>query len=118
MEDYLEVLRKEFDAEEGTFLLQIRCDLEWDKEAFTRLVAAMHTYCEHDRENEMLERWVANGFWFVSTFVRTWTTHPNFPQVHSKDYYDRCYGRLEDLAFLYLFVVSASDNKRWLISIK
>jgi hypothetical protein len=103
MEDYLEVLRKEFDAEEGTFLLQIRCDLMWDKNAFTRLVTAMWIYCEHDCEDEMIERWVANGFWHLSTFVRTWTTHSNFPQVHSKEYYERSYRRLEDLAYWCFF---------------
>ena len=37
-----EILKREFDAEEGSFLLQARVWLNWDWEAFRRLTSAMY----------------------------------------------------------------------------
>jgi hypothetical protein len=37
-----EILRREFDAEEGSFLLQARVSLKWDWDAFRRLTSAMY----------------------------------------------------------------------------
>ena len=36
MDEITKVLKQEFDAEEGSFLLRLRGDLEWDRAAFTR----------------------------------------------------------------------------------
>lgn len=41
MDETTKVLRREFDAEEGSFLLRLRGDLEWDRAAFTSLERAM-----------------------------------------------------------------------------
>ncbi|WP_344978752.1 hypothetical protein [Streptosporangium fragile] len=43
--DDLELLRREFDAEDGSFLVQLRCDLQWDRQAFSRLEQAMRRVC-------------------------------------------------------------------------
>lgn len=100
MNDYLTALRNEFEAAgEDSFLIQIRPHLDWDKAAFTRLITAMKTCCEHYNKQDKLDRWVAEGFWFIPTFVRDWTTHPNFPRVHAEEYYERAYKRLDDLAY-------------------
>lgn len=82
MEDYLAVLRNEFEAGDDSFLIQIRIDLVWKKDTFTRLVMAMHRCCEEHANSDVLERWMASGFYYLSTFVRDWTTHPSFPQTH------------------------------------
>ena len=37
--DYVTVLRREFGAEEGSFLLKLRCEMEWDKKAFSPLIS-------------------------------------------------------------------------------
>ena len=89
MDDYLCALRNEFEAGEGSFLIQIRPDLNWDKAAFTRLITVMQRCCQEHGESDTLERWMANGFWFVPSFVRDWTTHPNFPRVHEAEYYQK-----------------------------
>jgi hypothetical protein len=41
MDDYLIVLRREFEAEEGSFLIGLCCRAEWGRAAFSRLVRAM-----------------------------------------------------------------------------
>ena len=41
MDDYLAILRREFEADEGSFLLRLRVEAEWDREAFSRLVGVM-----------------------------------------------------------------------------
>ena len=103
MDDYLLVLRSEFEASDGSFLIQLRSDLHWDKESFTRLITAMQQCCQKHSKSETLERWMANGFWYVPSFVREWTTHPNFPRVHSAEYYQKAYQRLDDLAYWFFF---------------
>jgi hypothetical protein len=98
MDDYLLVLRNEFEAGEGSFLIRIRCHLDWDKSSFTRLITAMRRCCEEFSTSDTLERWMASGFWDVPSFVRNWTTHPSFPRVHEPEYYQKAYQRLDDLA--------------------
>ncbi|WP_327576965.1 MULTISPECIES: hypothetical protein [unclassified Streptomyces] len=41
MDEITGVLRREFGAAEGSFLLRLRGDLEWDRAAFTCLERAM-----------------------------------------------------------------------------
>src|SRR5690242_3244583 len=101
MEDYLVILRKEFMVDElegeDPFLIKIRVQLEWNKEDFSRLITAMQKCCEEFEEREYLERWIAEGFWYFSTFVKEWTTHPNFPHDHEPEYYTKAYERLDSL---------------------
>jgi hypothetical protein len=96
------VLRREFDAEDGSFLMRLRGDLEWDRDAFTRLERAMRTACERARGNDCLDRWMTEGFYYVSTFVRDWTTHPTFPRPEPRRYHEDCLQRLADLADWFL----------------
>lgn len=113
-EDFTAVLAREFAAEEGTFLLQLRGEMRWDKAAFTRLVEAMLACCRAYDEGETtqlamwgasgerkrLPRWLAEGFWYSSWFVRDWTTHPAWRErtAWEQDYYDAAYERLHALA--------------------
>ena len=83
MEDFIATLKSEFEAGEDGFLIKLRPGLEWDKAAFNRLTSAMKRSAESTSNEPKLERWVAEGFWFVPRFVREWATHPNFPKVHS-----------------------------------
>lgn len=52
VDEVMSVLRQEFDAEEGSFLLRLRGDLEWDRAAFTRLERAMRAACEQLQEDQ------------------------------------------------------------------
>lgn len=101
MDDFMLILKNEFDAGEGSFLIKLRPTLEWDKVAFNRLVSAMKRCAETRSSESNLERWVAMGFWFVPRFVRDRVTHPNFPKIHAADYYQKAFTRLDDLAYWY-----------------
>lgn len=93
----LDTLRHEFEAGDQSFLVKMRVELEWDREAFSRLTEAMRIYCEHHQGSEMIERWAAGGFYYFSWAVKDWTTHPNFPRVYPPEYYERAYQRLFEL---------------------
>lgn len=95
----IERLRHEFEAEEGTFLLQLRCDMHWDRDAFRRLVDAMQGYLESQRDDEHLPRWIAEGFWFLGHFVKEWSSHPRFSRPLAQGYYEAGYRRLHDLGW-------------------
>lgn len=112
-DDYVSVLEHEFNAHKGSFLLGIRVYLTWDKAAFNRLTQAMLACCRaydaRDRraagigsgaDTMCLPRWLADGFWYVGTFVRDWTTHPAWHDTTrlEQDYYNDAYGRLHWLA--------------------
>jgi hypothetical protein len=100
---FREELKNEFEAGTASFLIRLRSDLEWDKEAFSRLISAMQKCCELQDESETVERWLAQGFWYIPAFVRNWTTHPDFPRPHPKSYYEQAYERPDDLAFWFFF---------------
>jgi len=96
-------LQSEFDAEEGSLLLSIRGNLAWDTVALDRLVAAMEACCRATAEEKLVERWVAEGFWYVSWFVKDWTSHPNFPRRRTNEYYEAVYEYLNGLAYWFFF---------------
>jgi hypothetical protein len=103
MDEALSTLKDEFDACDGSFLSLLRIDLVWSEAAFTRLTNAMQSYLVSDREEDCLERWVAEGFWYLSHFVRDWTSHDNFPKEFSAAYYESAYERLYEFSY-WLFV--------------
>ncbi|MFF7250057.1 hypothetical protein ACFZBU_39920 [Embleya sp. NPDC008237] len=98
MHEFVEVLRQEFRADEGSFLLRLRGDLEWDRAAFTRLERAMRAACERYQSSERLDRWLVEGFHEVATWVPSWTSHPDFPRPSPDAYYQACVERIGDLA--------------------
>lgn len=97
---HYDILRREFDAEDGSFLIQLRCDFHWDKNAFQRLTQAMYEVAKDLENQDHLPKWVAHGFWFVEKFTSQWT-NPNF-SAPEKEYHENC---LELLDYLggYLF---------------
>ncbi|MFB6393566.1 hypothetical protein [Polymorphospora lycopeni] len=98
MDDTLIVLRREFEAAEGSFLARLRSDLVWDRVAFSRLERAMRVACGQYEGHDGLPRWVAEGFYEVSHVVAEWTAHPNFPRPHPAHYYQDCLERIRELA--------------------
>ena len=97
--DYLEILKHEFEADDESFILKLRAHLEWDKALFSQLITAMKNYCENETDNKLVARWIAQGFWYIPQFTKDWTVHPNFPRVHSEEYYQKAYQLLDDLAY-------------------
>lgn len=99
MEDWREVLKGEFCGPEEGFLIQLRVGLTWDKVAFNRLIAAMKQCCLMYDRTDIMETWLAEGFYIASTEVKGWTSHPSFPREHQREYYETAYRRLDDLSF-------------------
>ncbi|WP_210203234.1 hypothetical protein [Labrys okinawensis] len=97
-EGYLQTLQREFQAGEGSFVLRLRSDLQWDRQAFGNLVSAMQACCREHESTQVLDRWMAEGFWYTQWFVRSWVDHPNFPRTYTQDYYQKACTRLDDLA--------------------
>jgi len=52
------------------------------------------------KEDTMLPRWLAEGFWYISDFVEDWTSHPAWEKDRSRepDYFRKAYYRLHGLA--------------------
>lgn len=97
-EDLLDRLHAAFAGEDGSFLGQLRGKMVWDQAAFDSLVRDMRDICELRTEAEMLERWLADGFWYLPHFVQTWTAHPDFPKDRIPMEARLANGLLEDLA--------------------
>ncbi|WNJ17151.1 hypothetical protein [Pontibacter sp. G13] len=89
--EYEEELQHEFHAEKGSFLLQLRIDLFWDHKQLIKILRLMEKCCLDMQENSSLPRNWTDGFWYFSTFVEGWSTHPNFPKTYSKKYYEKAY---------------------------
>lgn len=98
-----EVLLYEFRGEENTFLITIRCDLEWSHTKFIEFLNSMRNYCKHKQEEDPLDKEIAQGFWFVSSYIREWTSHPDFRKANkfSDDYYTQSYDLIYDLSYWY-----------------
>ena len=100
-----DILRREFSAEEGSFLIQARCRLVWDWDAFRRLTSAMYDVAEEVKGQPSIETWIAEGFWFCDTWIREHTSHPNFPRPPEEAYRDAL-ALLDELAY-FLFMAQS-----------
>ncbi len=99
---FFEILKNEFDGEEGSFLLKLRCELDWDWDAFQRLTSAMYEVAKIVCYQNSIETWITHGFWFCDTWIREYTTHPDFPKPEKQAHEDAL-ELIHDLAY-FLFV--------------
>lgn len=97
LEDWREILRREFQAEDGSFLAIAQDERTWDKDAFRDLVEAMRDCCVRCAEDEQLDRWMAHGFFYIPAFVRAWTQQPGFDRP-DEAYWQRAINLLEVLS--------------------
>lgn len=97
-----QTLRNEFEGHEGSFLLTLRVNLQWDRQAFKRLCLTMLKAVAHYQGREELPRWVCEGFWFCHTFTSEWTQHESFPRPDAP-YHQNCLEILYDLAYSLFF---------------
>ena len=95
MEDWMSVLQSEFNGDEGSFLLQLRCGSGWDRTSFCRLFYAMRACCKAHVGREHLPRWIAEGFWRLSWFPRSFLEHGGPDAVEP---YDSALMNLDHLA--------------------
>jgi hypothetical protein len=103
MDGYVSILRHEFAAEPNSFLIQLRCDLSWDQVAFSRLVQAMEQCARAHEGKEVIERWIASGFWYLECFTPDWSSQPHFSRPHGEVYYEAACNRLRDLSYWLFF---------------
>jgi hypothetical protein len=108
---YLPTLRNEFEAGDASFLIQLRCDLHWSKAAFTRLVTAMEQCCADLENADHVDRWAADGFWYMSWFVQSWSSDENFPREFPDQYYRDAYELLFDLASYFFTGAHPYENR-------
>jgi hypothetical protein len=100
MASWRSILQREFNAEEGSFLLQLRCGPGWNWAAFHELFLAMRECCKGLDGEAFVERWIAEGFWYLSWFPRQ-TVH-RWP-ADKQNIYNGALANLDHLA-LWLFV--------------
>jgi len=105
--DWRSVLKYEFEGGEGSFMLQIRCGPGWDKEAYLRLFNAMLECCKaHDGQTH-IERWIAEGFWWLDFYPRY-----NLERSENKtDYYANAVTNFNHLAFWLFAGEGRADNE-------
>ena len=97
LEDWRDVLRREFQADDGSFLAIAQEERRWDKDAFRELVEAMRDCCVRCSEDEQLERWMAHGFFYVPAFIRAWSQQDGFDRPNDT-YWRRAIELLEVLS--------------------
>lgn len=68
MENWREVLKQEFDGEPGSFIRELRFGRGWNQAAYERLFVAMRECCKAHEGKEVVERWIADGFWYLSCY--------------------------------------------------
>jgi hypothetical protein len=94
-------LKNEFNAEEDSFLLELRTQLNWNKSKFLKLINNMIEYCKSNKDAELLERWAVDGFWYTEHFVKEWTSNDEFIKNEPERYYELSYMILENMRALY-----------------
>jgi hypothetical protein len=112
VDEALTVLRSEFGADDGSFVLRLRIDLEWDHEAFARMESAMRIVCERYDRREASDAWLTESFRFVSTWVPGHTAHPSFPRPQPESYHLASVERLQALADWFIHGAPADQDRR------
>lgn len=109
-----EELLYEFRGEENSFLITIRCDLKWSHTKFVKLINTMRDYCKQKQSNDPLDKEIAQGFWFVSWFIKDWTSHPDFRKANkfSEDYFNQSYELIYDLSYWYFMEESIYSEEK------
>ena len=99
-------LKDELNAEDGSFLLELRADLNWNHDSFINLLTELNAECKRTREIQNLPRNIASGIWYISGFIKNWTEHKNFPKKYSDEYYRKACELINHLAYTYFMAES------------
>lgn len=117
IDELMQRLHEAFAGGEGSFLLDLRERNAWSQPAFVQLVKDMRVACEVCAGEELLERWMADGFWYLPSFVQSWTSHPDFPRAEMPIDQRLATGLLEDLAhWFFTSECPWEDPDGWLAS--
>lgn len=96
----------ELHAKDGSFLIQLRPSLNWNHNSFMNLIDKLYEECQRTEKDTTLDREITCGIWYISTFIKDWSTHENFPQKFPKEYYEKAYELIDDLVYYYFMAES------------
>jgi hypothetical protein len=101
----------ELNAENGSFILELRTELNWNHNSFVNLISELNKEFEKTKNENKLNREIACGIWYISDFIKDWSQHENFPKKLTKEYYAKSYGLIDDLAYQYFMAESIYESK-------
>ncbi|WP_299767707.1 hypothetical protein [uncultured Dokdonia sp.] len=108
-------LKGELIAEEGSFLLELRTGISWNHNSFINLLKEAHKEYQNTKNDSELNREIAEGIWYISHFIKEWSSHENFPKVHSNEYYSKAYDLIHDIAYEYFMGESVYTSEKIII---
>lgn len=106
----LEQLRREIDGEDGTFLILLRTELRWDWSAFYQLTSVMYAVADETNKHDSVDKYIAQGYWFIDTWVKNWTGQEEFPRPE-KHRYEEALELLHDLSYFFFIGESPYKNE-------
>ncbi|MGM1046979.1 hypothetical protein SAMN05661091_1625 [Paenibacillus uliginis N3/975] len=103
MKNIKEKILDEVTAGEGSFLIEIRIELNWDHYKFQNLLLLLNEFLKTNEAGDYLERELSAGIWYVTNFIPHWTSHESFRKSnnYSEEYYRSAYELLEFIASWY-----------------
>ncbi|HEY0744183.1 MAG TPA: hypothetical protein VGD40_22105 [Chryseosolibacter sp.] len=104
-------LKKELDAADGSFLLELRTGFSWNHYAFINLLRKIEEECKRTQNDTSLDREIASGIWYSINFIKDWVNHENFPKVYPSKYYEIAFGLLNELGYYYFMGESPYESE-------
>ncbi|PIB30937.1 hypothetical protein BFP78_13200 [Gaetbulibacter sp. 5U11] len=101
----------ELNAENGSFILELRTELNWNHNSFINLVNKLNKEFKNTKNEKKLDREIACGIWYISNFIKDWSQHKNFPKKLTKEYYAKSYELINDLAYQYFMAESIDESE-------
>ncbi len=101
----------ELNAENGSFILELRTELNWNHKSFINLVNKLNKEFKNTKYDKQLNREVARGIWYISHFIKDWSQHENFPKKLTKEYYAKSYELVDDLTYQYFMAESIYETE-------
>ncbi len=101
----------ELNAENGSFILELRTELKWNHNSFLNLVSKLDKEFKSTKNENKLNREIACGVWYISNFIKDWSQHENFPKILAEEYYTKSYELIDDLAYQYFMAESIYETE-------
>lgn len=77
-------LKDEINANEGSFLLELRTEYTWNHNAFIRLLSLIHEEHLNTKDNQELSRELAFGIWFLYESSRDYILNLTQSEIDKK----------------------------------
>lgn len=93
-------LVNEINAEEGSFLLQLKTEHIWNHNAFIRLLSFIYYEYINTKYDQKISREYVFGIWFLYEFSRDYALNFMYKELDEK-YYEKAIEVFHDLIFVY-----------------